>query len=53
VDINLMHRRLGHLHFDAVRRMVNDGCVQGVIRLSGKPDICEHCIMGKMRKLSF
>lgn len=53
VDVNLLHRRLGHLNFDALKRMVNDGRIAGVTKLSGKPDVCEHCALGKMKRLPF
>lgn len=51
VDINIMHRRLGHLNFRSLKRMVSQKLL--VTGLSGQPAFCEACVMGKMKKLPF
>ncbi|KAH7881808.1 hypothetical protein F5I97DRAFT_1915402, partial [Phlebopus sp. FC_14] len=52
-DINVLHRRLGHIDHDSIRRMVSRGYVEGVDSITGKEDFCESCIQAKMKKLPF
>lgn len=52
VDVNTMHRRFGHLNFQSLTKMVNSGQVKGVKHLSGKPQFCEPCHLGKHKLLS-
>lgn len=48
IDINLMHRRLGHLNFNDLRKMVRDGQISAISDLSGSLGVCEASMMGKM-----
>lgn len=52
VDVNIMHQRFGHLNFQSLTKMVNKGQVKGVEGLSGKPEFCEPCHLGKHKRLS-
>lgn len=44
---------MGHISIDRVKHMVRKGQLKGINRLSGKPEFCEPCVMGKMKKLPF
>ena len=52
-DIVTWHQRLGHLNYDAIITMHN----QGIIRIKGEVkrpnDTCEACVMGKQANLPF
>lgn len=52
VDINVMHRRFGHLNFQALVKMAKKGQIKGVKALSGKPAFCEPCHLGKHKRIS-
>jgi hypothetical protein len=53
VDINLLHRRLGHISTNRIQQMVKSGQLQGIDTLAGTPTFCEACVLGKMKKLPF
>jgi transposase InsO family protein len=53
IDINVLHRRLGHLNFDDVRRLVAKGMVGGVDAICGRQEFCEPCVKGKQHRLPF
>jgi len=53
IDINLLHRRLGHLSHDNVKRLVNKGMVDGIESVGGHVDLCEACIHGKQNRHPF
>jgi hypothetical protein len=53
VDINVLHRRLGHLNFDDIKRLVGKGMVEGVDSVGGRQEFCEHCVMAKAHRLPF
>ncbi|KZV87653.1 hypothetical protein EXIGLDRAFT_574440, partial [Exidia glandulosa HHB12029] len=53
VDINVMHRRLGHLNFRSLKRMVAQKQLGNIAKLTGEPAFCEACVLGKMKKLPF
>lgn len=53
VDINVLHQRLGHLNFGAVRQLVRAGQVRGVKGLVGEEKFCEACVMGKHHRQPF
>jgi len=46
IDINILHRRLGHLGIDNCRLMVNHQMVDGVDRIVGTEAFCEGCAYG-------
>ena len=50
LDLSLWHRRLGHINYQAIKRMKRDDLVTGMkINADFKPDpICEPCLAGKM-----
>jgi transposase InsO family protein len=53
IDINILHRRMGHASEDRLRRMVKHGQLDGIKTVTGKLQFCEPCILGKMKKLPF
>ena len=53
VDINLLHRRMGHISTNRIQHMVKSGQLQGIDTLVGTPIFCEACVLGKMKKLPF
>jgi hypothetical protein len=50
IDINVLHRRLGHLSTDKCRLMVNCGMVDGVNKIVGKEEFCKGCAYGRSRR---
>ena len=46
IDINVLHRRLGHLGIDNCRIMVNHRLVDGVDKIVGKEEFCKGCAYG-------
>ncbi|KIY68249.1 hypothetical protein CYLTODRAFT_443449 [Cylindrobasidium torrendii FP15055 ss-10] len=52
MDINLWHRRCGHINTEQVRKMIQNGLVDGVkLTSASKPDpVCEPCIAGKQHR---
>lgn len=52
-DINHVHRVLGHTNFESIRDMVRHGRLDGVTSLTGVPEFCEACVLGKMKKKPF
>lgn len=52
LDLDLWHRCLGHLHIDALKALIRDKLVDGIVIKSPKlPDpICEPCIAGKQHR---
>ena len=53
VDINLLHRRMGHISTNRIQHMVKSGQLQGIDTLVGTSTFCEACVLGKMKKLPF
>jgi hypothetical protein len=53
-EIWLWHRRLGHLNFDHIFKLNNEGVVKDLPKIS-KPNnsICESCQMGKLNHAQF
>ena len=47
LDINDLHRRLGHLAFDECKKLVYRGMVEGVDALRGRQTFCSGCVEGK------
>jgi hypothetical protein len=50
----LWHRRLGHLNFDHIVKLNNEGVVKDLPKIS-KPNnsVCESCQMGKLTRAQF
>lgn len=48
----LMHRRLGHFHKDAIKKLVKED-KPGKEEASDEGNICSTCILGKMKKSPF
>ena len=53
--MQVWHRRLGHLHLDAIRAMARKKLVSGLDIMSPKDydHVCEGCILGKSHRLPF
>jgi hypothetical protein len=50
----LWHRRLGHLNFDHIVKLNNEGAVKDLPRISKPNDyVCESCQMGKLTRAKF
>lgn len=52
IDINVLHRRWGHLNYQSIQRMVSEGQLLGIDKVTGKPMFCEPCELGKYQHLS-
>ena len=54
-DIQLWHKRLGHVNFQTIKRMKSKDMIDGMQLnpSSSKQPICEGCIMGKHHRLPF
>ena len=50
MDINILHRHLGHLGFDNCCLMVNCQLVDGVDKVAGKEAFCEGCVYGHSKQ---
>lgn len=46
ININTLHRRLGHLGIDNCHTLVNHHLVDGVDKIIGKEEFCEGCAYG-------
>jgi hypothetical protein len=50
----LWHRRLGHLNFDHIVKLNNEGIVKDLPRISNlNNSVCETCQMGKLTRAQF
>lgn len=46
--IDELHRHLGHIAHDAVKKLVDNGLVKGIeLDLESKPTFCSSCKWGK------
>ena len=53
-EIWIWHRRLGHLNFDHIIKLVNNGKVNDLPKISNPYDsICKPCQMGKLTRTQF
>jgi len=50
ININVLHRRLGHLRLDNCHLMVNCRLVDGVDKITGKEEFCEGCAYGRSKR---
>jgi hypothetical protein len=48
IDINVLHRRMGHHNFQSLQRMVRKGQLENIDKLTGEPEFCEPCAGAKM-----
>ena len=55
LDLELWHRRFGHLGIDVVKQLINQDMVDGLDLTSDSPfpTICEACIHGKQHRDTF
>ncbi|KMQ88959.1 putative retrotransposon, partial [Lasius niger] len=53
LNINVWHKRLGHIHKRALCELVNKDMVEGVRVKNTKEFFCEACQLGKLHKLPF
>ena len=53
IDVNTLHRCLGHVSSTRLVQMVNDGAVEGIDKVTGKLKFCEPCVLAKSKKLPF
>ena len=54
MSINELHRKMGHINHDDLRRMVKEGTITGVdLDTSSKPELCPGCIEGKAPRRPF
>jgi transposase InsO family protein len=47
------HARFGHLNFQALRRMRQEGLVEGLPYIDHVEQVCDGCMVGKQRRVSF
>lgn len=47
------HARYGHVNFQALKKLVREGMVRGMPLLDSVEKICDGCMLGKQRRLSF
>ena len=53
-SIDVWHQRLGHTNYVTVRRMIDDGQVNGLVCNNlNPPEACEACILAKMTRKPF
>ena len=53
-EIWLWHRKLGHLSFDHIIKLVNNGAVRDLPKISNPYDsVCKPCQMGKLTRTQF
>jgi hypothetical protein len=51
IDINVLHRRMGHHNVESLKRMVSKGRLANVEAVTGEPRFCEPCASAKIRKV--
>ena len=47
------HARLGHQHFDGLRKMARGNLVRGLPHIEHADELCDACLAGKQRRLPF
>jgi hypothetical protein len=54
MSINELHRKMGHINHDDLRRMVKEGSITGMdLDTDSKPEFCPGCIEGKAPRRPF
>ena len=53
MDINVLPHCMGHIRMHWLHRMVAKNQIGDIDTLTGTPEFCESCVMGKMKKLPF
>ena len=52
--LQIWHHRLGHLHFDMIKKMVHNAAVTGLsLTTNTSPGLCSACQFGKQKRQSF
>jgi transposase InsO family protein len=47
------HERFGHLHFEALKRLIAKGMVRGLLSFDHVEQFCDVCVLTKQRRLPF
>ncbi|CAO2148428.1 unnamed protein product [Urochloa humidicola] len=47
------HKRFGHLHFDALRKLARDDMVRSLPLIEHVEQLCEYCMATKQRHTTF
>ena len=50
IDVNVLHRCLGHLGIDNCQTLINRQLVDGVNGITGEEEFCEGCAYGQSRR---
>ena len=54
ISITDLHRRMGHINHDDLKKMVKEGLVKGIdLDLTSTPDFCKTCIEAKATRKPF
>ena len=54
ISINELHRRMGHINHEDLRRMAEKGMITGInLDMSSKAEFCESCMKAKVTRKSF
>ena len=54
LSITELHRKMGHINHEDLRRLIKDGMVTGLnVDLNSKPEFCEACIKAKSDRKPF
>lgn len=53
IDINVLHRRIGHASHKRLKQMVRQGRFKGLDAVEGHFEFCEPCTLAKLKKLPF
>ena len=53
IDINILHRHLGHLGQSNLQRLIEKAMVEGIDSVGGRLEFCESCAHGKQHRHPF
>lgn len=54
MSISELHRKMGHVNHDDLRKMVADGMVEGIeLNIDSEPEFCSSCIQAKATRKPF
>jgi hypothetical protein len=51
IDISILHWRMRHHNIPCLQRMVRNGKLENIDKLTGEPKFCESCTSAKMQKV--